>query len=156
MNKKWYSLVVLFLVILAGNYFYNKSFTNASYNGLSTVNCIDPAEKIVRDYSFSIDISILGKEKKIPSDFGHDNGQCLHNIFANDQTGTVYVKTNEFHGYTLGNLFDVWHSTFNRNQIFNYAVSGKHNLEVFVNEKKVKTFEDTPLFPDSKIKIVYK
>lgn len=155
-RKIWLSFVPLFLIVAFSFFFYQRSFTQAGYQGLPTVPCLDYTKQVLQDYSLHISISILGKVYPIPKTYGRDYGQCLHDIYANGSSGRILVKTNEFEAFDLGNFFDVWRASFNKNQIFGYESGNGHALEVFINGQKVNTYRNTPLFPDSDIEVVYK
>lgn len=156
MRNKRLVAVVLFFIIFIGYFYFNNSFAKAPYNGFYTVSCIDNSKKPVRDYSFTISISILGKEQQIPKNFGHINSRCLYEIYAGNPSEIINVKTNGFKSFTLGNFFNVWKTTFNKNEIFGHKISKERSLEIYVNGIKVNTYENTPLFPESRIQIVYK
>lgn len=156
MKKKWLSLIPLFSILILTYFLCQKSITQATYQGLQTVPCINYTKSIAQDYSFHISISILGQNYPIPATLGHDYGQCLHEIFADDSSGKIYVKTNEKESFNLGHLFDVWHSTFNANQIFEHQTTNGRLIEVFLNGQKVKSDRQTLLLPNSDIKIIYK
>ncbi len=156
MKNKWLVLFVIFFIALAGYFSYNKSATKALYNGFYTVSCIDDNKKPVRDYSFMISISVLGKKHQLPKNLGHKNAKCINEIYSDNSTEVINVKTNEFKSFTLGNFFNVLNETFNKSQILGYKVFKNRTLEVYVNDKKVNTYENTPLFPNSRIQIVYK
>ena len=155
-KNRWYTLIPLFVVIIVAFFLYRIGLSDSSYQGLPTVPCIDSTKPFVQNYSLHISIIISGKKLLIPENFGKDYGNCLHEIFTVDSSGLVYVKTNEKENFTLGNFFDVWHSTFNQDQLFGYRTGDKHTLTVFVNGKAVNTYRDTPLFEGTDIQIVYK
>lgn len=156
MRNKWLSLIPLFVVIALSYYLFRGSLTQSQYQGLPTVPCLDYTKQIVQDYSLTLSISINGKPYPVSASLGHDNGNCLHDIYANDSTGRIYVKTNEPENFDLGNLFDVWHSTLSDNQIFSNLATNGHTLKFFLNGQKVKSGRETPLFPNTIIGIVYK
>lgn len=157
MKKKsvWLSFVPLLIIILLAFFFYRQSLTQAGYEGLPTVPCRDYTKPVIQSYSFHISISIMGKPYPIPKTYGHDYGQCLHDIFAKDSSGTIYIKTNEPENFDLGNFFDVWRANFSRNQIFGYQTANGHTLTVYMNGQKIQSFRETPLFPNTEIKIIY-
>ena len=155
MKNKWLILVVLFFTILIGYSFYN-FLTKASYNGFYTVSCIDNNKKPVRNYSFIISISVLGKKYQLPKNLGHKNAKCINEIYSDNSNGVINVKTNEFKSFTLGNLFNVLNETFNKDVFLGHKISNEHTLEVYVNGRKTNMYENTPLFPNSRIEIVYK
>jgi hypothetical protein len=154
MRTKWQLVVSLVIAILIGLFFYNSSFAKASYNGFYSVSCQEKGKKMIRDYAFRIEIMIENKKYKLPKNFGR--GNCLNEIYADRFDDIVYVRTNEFKSFTLGNLFNELNGNFNKEQIFEKRVSDNRKLEVYVNGLKVNTYENTPLFPDSRILIVYK
>ncbi len=155
MINKYASLLPLLAVIILAFFFYSKSITNSSYNGLPTVPCIDQTLPIKENFSFHIAISINGNNYPIETTIGHDYGQCLHSIYVNDSSGTVIVKSNTVQNYTLGNFFQVWHKTFNKNQIFDYQASNTHSIRVLVNGNDVQTFENTILHSGDNIEVIY-
>lgn len=149
-------LIIVFFVAIASFLYFTNTFAKASYNGFYTVSCIDSGKKPVRDYSLMINISVLGKDQQIPKDFGHKENNCLNEIYVDNSSGVVNVKTNEFKSFTLGNFFNVWDKRFNKDEVLGNKVSKEKSLEVYVNGIRVNTYENTPLFPDSRIEIVYK
>lgn len=149
-------LVVLFFVVIAGLLYFTNSFAKASYNGFYKVSCIDNSKKPVRDYSFMINISVLDKKQSVPKEFGHKKIGCVNELYVDKFNNVVKVKTNEFKSFTLGNFFTVWDKGFSKDEVLGYKVSKDRKLEVYVNGIRVNTYENTPLFPDSRIEIVYK
>lgn len=154
MKNKWQLVLALVIAILIGLFFYKNTFAKASYNGFYTVSCQEKGKKMARDYAFMIEIMIENNKYQLPKNFGR--GECLNEIFAEKQNDVVRVRTNEFKSFTLGNFFNQLNEGFNKEQIFGKRVSKDRKLEVYVNGIKVDTYENTPLFPDSRIQIVYK
>ena len=153
--KKFLILPLLLIVGVTSWYFYQQALTQASYNGLPTVPCIDTTLPIKQSYTFHILITINGKNYPLDKSIGHDYGNCLHDIYVKDTSGKVYVQTNGHEKFTLKNFFDVWHTTFNEHQIFGYQTSGQDTISVLVNGQPVTTFEKTPITPNENISIIY-
>lgn len=147
----------LLIAVLAGAVFLDwQAAHSAYYVGLTTVPCIDTTRPISESFKFNLNIQIEGKQNLLDKKIGYDYGKCLHEIFTNDNNGLVYVKQNDSNTYNLGNFFDVWHKTFNDNQIFNYKVESGHLLKVFVNGKRINSnFRDVLLKPNEQIEIVF-
>ena len=156
MSNKYLSFIPLFAVIILAFFFYSKSLIQSSYNGLPAVSCIDQTLPVKENFSFHIAIVINGKTYPIETSIGHDFGQCLHSIYVNDSSGTVMVKSNTVQNYTLGNFFQVWHKTFNQNQIFDFQTSNTHSIRVLVNGSDVQTFENTILHSGNNIEVIYR
>ena len=147
------------IILLCTGYFsiklYNKALYQSEYVGLPTVPCQDYTLSIKQNYSLSIKIMIHDKAYLLPSNIGHDFGKCLHDIYTNDTSGTIFVRTNDTSRYTLGQFFDVWRVTFNKNQVFGYLTTQSQHIEVFVNNRRVDTYRNTPLLPNETIQIIY-
>jgi hypothetical protein len=154
MRKKWQLILALIIASLIGLFFYNSSFAKTSYKGFYSVSCQEKGKKMARDYAFKINIIVDGKKYNLPKNFGKTS--CLNEIYSDKTNGIVFVRTNEFKSFTLGNFFNQLNEDFDKERIFDKRVSGNHKLEVYVNGVKVNTYENTPLFPDSNIEIVYK
>lgn len=153
--KKLFILPLLLSIGIFAWYLYQQALLQATYNGLPTVPCIDTTLPITQSYTFYLKITISGKDYPLDKSIGHDYGKCLHDIYVNDTSGTVYVKTNGNEHFTLKNFFDVWHTTFNAHQIFGYQTGQGHSLSVLMNGQPVTTFEKTPILPNSDISIIY-
>ncbi len=153
---KQLALIAVVVFILAGSYIlYNQSIVQSSYNGLPTVPCIDTTLPIKQSYTFTLSITINGQPYALDKTIGHDYGKCLHDIYVNDASGLVYVKTNGDEKFTLGNFFDVWKVTYNKKQLSGYRTGNGKEIKVFVNGKEVETYEKTPITPNAKIEIKY-
>lgn len=155
MGRKYLSLIPLIVVVLIAYFFYSKSLTQSSYNGLPTVPCIDQTQPIKESFSFHVSININGKTYPVETNIGHDYGQCLHTIYTNNSTGTVFVRSNTSQNYTLGDFFRVWHKTFNQDQIFDYKVDNSHSIRVLVNGSDMNTFDNTVIKPADSIEVIY-
>lgn len=153
--RKLLAVIGIILVLGVAFIFYHFAQTQSSYEGLPTVACLDYTEPIVQSFSFSVAISIKNKPYLLTKPLGHDYGNCLHEIFVNDSSGKVFVKTNKKESFTLGQFFDVWNKTFTQSQIFSYQVSSTDTLLVYVNNKPVSTYRNTIIKPNDQIRIVY-
>lgn len=153
MHKKIFILILLSLFVGLSYYFYHQSLSQASYLGLPTVPCQDYTKPILQNFSLTITITVAGKPYPLDAGIGHDYGKCLHTIFVNNASGTVYIKSNDTNTYTLGQFFDVWRKTFTSTQIGTYQ--SNKPAEILVNGQKVTTFRDTPLLPNETIQINY-
>lgn len=145
----------LFLVLVASGILYQSAKTQSVYQGLPTVPCLDYTKPIVQKFSFTITLHILGKSYPIDKMIGHDAGNCLHDIFAKDTSGTIFVETNDTQRFTLGQFFDVWHRTFSKTQLFGYLTDKTHHIQIRVNNKIVNTYRTTVLSPDEAIDVIY-
>lgn len=155
MNKIIVIIICSALVLVGGFYFYHQAVIQSSYVGLPTVPCQDFTQPIIKNFSFHLQIQISGQNYPLDPAIGHDYGDCLHEISTNDASGVVHIKSNASHDFTLGQFFDVWKKTFNKNQIFQYQVTKGHSLKVLVNSHLVTTYENTLLKPNQKIEIIY-
>lgn len=149
--KKLLIIIPIVFILIASWVLYKNSLHLASYEGLTTVPCFDPTQPIKQNYSFSLSIVIDNKPYPLESQIGHDFGKCLHVLYTNDATGTVNVRANDINTYTLGQFFDVWHKTMNKNQLIQYL----GNVKVEVNGKPVQTIRDTVLSSGEQITIIY-
>lgn len=154
MKFLWMSICLL-LLLGTSWYCYQTAIFQSLYEGLPTVACIDPTESIEQTFSLHIIITIDNKNYPLSPAIGHDYGHCLHDIFTNDASGTVYIQANHPEQFTLGQFFDVWKKTFNNNQIFGYQRGNDHILTVIVNGKKVNTYRQTILRPNQTIDVRY-
>lgn len=159
MEKKKVKIIIFLLsftaTILFAWYFMSVADYQAVYEGLPTAACINTTQKIVQDFSFSITIYANDKKILLDPNIGHDYGNCLHEIFTNDDSGTVHITSNTHDQLTLGQFFDTWKKTFDKNQIFQYQTNNNHQIKVFVNNTSVETFEKTLLQANQKIVIIY-
>lgn len=154
--KKGYLLAALVVITILSWWFYQSSKTQADYFGLPTVSCIDPTQAIKEEFTFNLKITINGEDFPLSPTIGHDPAECLREIYTNDSSGVVYVASNDQEKFTLGDFFNVWRESFNKDQLFgNQAVNG-HTIEVLVNGQKVNTFDDTELTPNYQIEIIYR
>lgn len=142
------------IIILSG-FFYHAALTQSDYVGLPTVPCIDDTKPVIQDFALTITITINGKPYALNPTIGHDYGDCLHDIFVNNASGTVYVKANDAERFTLGQFFDVWKRTFTPQQIFSYRVDSSHHIVVTVDGKGVEQYRDIILRPNQTIHISY-
>lgn len=153
---KFFTILLLFLLMIGASFLlYQKAIHMAAYEGLPTVPCIDTTQPIRQSFSFSLTIFILGKEKKLDPTIGHDNGNCLHDIFVTDASGTIFVQANDAQHFTLGQFFDVWKKTFSDEQIFSWQKDSKHAILVTVNGKSVDNYRSLILAPNQNIRISY-
>lgn len=154
---KKFLIVPLVLILIIGAWIlYQQSLTQSSYNGLPTVPCIDTTQPITQSYSFHITITIHNQNFPLDTTIGHDYGKCLHDIFVKDTSGTVFVETNVNEAFTLGDFFNVWHKTFDAQQLMSYVIGNGHSCDVFVNGERINTYNNTPIKPHEDIQIVYK
>lgn len=154
MKKIWMSFTILGVIILAF-FLYQLSLAQSIYNGLPTVPCIDTTLPIKQSFTFHLSITISGKPYPINNSLGHDYGKCLHVIYANDSSGTIFVKSNDTNKYILGQVFDEWHKTFNPHQIMQYGVTQNHTIKVLVNNQNVEDYRNIILKPDQTIQVIY-
>lgn len=155
MKKIIISFFIILCIIYTSLKLYTDALHNAQYVGLPTVPCQDYTLPIKQNYSLTIKIMINTTPYLLEKNIGHDFGKCLHNIYTNDTTGKIYVKANDNNTYTLGQFFDVWHSTFTPNQILGYQTDSTHHLKVFINKENVKDYRNTPLLSNSIIEVIY-
>lgn len=155
MQKVIASLFILLCIGLLSVKLYTEALHSSDYVGLPTVPCQDYTLPIKQNYSLTIKIMIINKPYPLTPTIGHDFGKCLHDIYTNDRSGKVFVRTNDTNTYTLGQFFDVWHVTFNKNQIFGYETDQTHHVEVFVNGHHVADYRSASLLPNEIIEVTY-
>lgn len=148
-------IIGLLLVFSLSTFLYQRSLKKPLYEGLPTVACIDTTEPVATRFTFSLQISINGKTYPLDKTIGHDAGNCLHNIYVNDASGTVYVQSNDTKPFTLGQFFDEWHKPFSDTQILSYPTDKDHEIHVYVNDARVLTKRDTLLSPNTNIRVAY-
>lgn len=153
--KKIFGVLVLAIILGISFILYQKSLTQASYNGLTTVPCFDQTKPVLQSFSFHLSIMINNNLYPIDKNLGHDYGKCLHAIYANDTSGNILVKANDVNTYTLGEVFDVWHKTFSPYQIMQYEIGNNHSMKVFVNQQQVEDYRNIILKPNEDIKVIY-
>ncbi len=140
-------VVVVLAIVAAAAWLYIKSITQPGYYGLPVVACIDPTEPILQNFSFKLQITMVGKNMPLSGTIGHDPGDCLRVIHTDDASGVVFVQSNYAAKiYTLGEFFNVWHRVL---------TPGGQTVHVFVNGSSVTTAENTPLTASTTISVVY-
>lgn len=154
--KAIFSILGLTIILVFSLYLYHLAQVQSTYQGLPTVPCLDYTKPVIKEFTFSIRITVEGNNFPLDKTIGHDYGNCLHDIFVNNSSGRVHVKLNNNETFTLGQFFDVWHKTFSRNQIFGYQTDNTHTLQVLVNGRSVNTYRKTILRPNQNIQINYK
>lgn len=153
--KVFFIFILGCLIITCTILLYHLAINQSSYQGLQTVACLDPTKPIVESFTFSLQVEVHGKTYPLEKTIGHDYGNCLHEIYVNDGSGTVFVRANTQEQFTLGQFFDVWHKTFTSNQVLNYRVGNGHTLKVLLNNQPVSTYRDTLLQPNEHIEVIY-
>src|SRR6185437_11009315 len=126
--KRLFIIVLILCIAIGAWLLYQKSLIQPDYSGLPTVPCIDTTQPIKQSFTLHISIMINGKQYPLDKTIGHDYGKCLHDIYVNNASGLVYIMTNGNEQFTLGNFFDVWHKTYNKNQIFGYLTGPTHTI----------------------------
>ncbi len=155
MNKTF--LIILLIAIFGFSaWLYRQSLVQSDYLGLPTVSCIDSTLPVIQQYTFHLSINIGGQDYPLSPSISHDPADCLRDIYTNDSSGIVYVKTNDDSQFALSDFFNVWKKNFSGSQIFSNEAKNGHILEVLVNGRKVNTFGDTVILPGSNIEIIYK
>lgn len=142
-------------VILLSALFYHAALTQSDYIGLPTVPCLDYTKPVVQNFALTITIHIRSEPYALSPTIGHDYGNCLHDIFVNDASGTVHIQANDAEQFTLGQFFDVWKKTFTQKQIFSHQVGKTHHIIVTVNGKEVTEYRNIILQPNQIIHIFY-
>ena len=79
----------------------------------------------------------------------------LHPIHTYDNSGRIHVETTKNATAELGFFFDIWGKEFTENKILNYTSDNEHSIEIYMNGKKIETYEKTILEPYSFIEIIY-
>jgi len=154
--KNIVSICIVLLIILGlSTYFYMKAQHEGTYAGLTTVPCFDTTLPTKQQYSFTIRILVHGEQFPLNPTLGHDFGNCLHVVYENDASGTVYVKANDTNTYTLGQFFDVWHTTFNNYQMANYISKEKIRVTINGTESTAANVRDILLLPGRSIVVMY-
>lgn len=155
MMKKIILIILGLSAIVIGSFILNTiAKSQATYEGLPTVPCLDYTKPILEDFTFTIHMTVNGKSFPLDSRIGHDYGNCLHNIYTNDSSGKVFVSSNDVQDFTLGQFFDVWHKTFSKDQLLAYQKTNGYVISVKVNNNPVTTYRDTILHPNDTIEVV--
>ena len=125
--------------------------------------CYYALNGIVADhhYHLQLNITILDNRIEIPMNIGFErdadgNAIFLHPIHTYDNSGRIHVETTKNATAELGFFFQIWGKDFSENQILNYTADESHNVEIYMNNEKVNTYEKTVLEPYSFIEITYK
>jgi hypothetical protein len=148
-------IIGLGIIFICAFGLYQKALIQPTYEGVPTVPCLDYTKPVLQHFTFSLNILIQGKASPLDHEIGHDAGNCLHEIYVDDASGTVYIRANDVQLFTLGQFFDVWRKTFTEHQIFSYQTTNSHTLSVFINGQKVTTFRETILKPQQEVQIRY-
>ena len=103
-------VVVVLAIVAAAAWLYIKSITQPGYYGLPVVAGIHRHVPILQNFSFKLQITMVGKNMPLSGIIGHDPGDCLRVIHTDDASGVVFVQSNYAAKiYTLGEFFNVWH-----------------------------------------------
>ncbi len=116
-----------------------------------------------------IEIIIKGEKVAVPADIGigskyadnpfYDSMMDMTNMHTHDDSGTLHWEV-MMHAPTpqdmyLGNFFQVWEKTFNKNCIFEFCNEPEGSVKMFVNGKSNNDFEKYIVRDGDKIRIVY-
>lgn len=155
LNRFFCPIIFVGIVCVVAAWLYHNALQQMNYSGLPTVPCLDYTKSVVQSYSFWIQITVAGKPYPLSSHIGHDNGNCLHDIFVQDTSGKVFVQANDKETFTLGQFFDVWKMTFTDHQIGRYILPLSKKMHILVNGQAVTTGRSTLLEPNDYIEMDY-
>ena len=103
----------------------------------------------------NLKIIILGKKYTIPDNIWITS-TCMHSIHTHVQEdGKLHVEAEVQKDFTLSDFFAVLGKTFTKDQILENKTDVTHKIILKVNEKEVKTFENTILKDGDMLEIDY-
>lgn len=156
MRRKISIFIIAAAIATTALWFALSANKETGYYGLPAVSCINPALRLVQDFSLTIKININGADYPLAPDIGHDPGKCLRVIRTDDASGKVIVQSNDNNQYVLRDFFEVWRKKFLKTEVLGYFTDGGRKINVSVNGQPVPTYENTPLTPGRLIEIDYR
>lgn len=100
-------------------------------------------------------IVVNGKDITIPANIGIPSSSCMRPVHTHDETGTLHIESKEVRDFQLKEFFAVWGKPFNRDQILDYKVDGKHRIRVTINGNENDEFENLIMRDKDKIELRY-
>jgi hypothetical protein len=100
-----------------------------------------PAEGVALHIHVHLDIVVNGRVLNgLPALIGINvNEQFITELHTHDTTGIVHVESPNVRTFTLGQFFDVWGLRLTSQRLGGYLASGKKQIWVWVNGKRVRT-----------------
>ncbi len=99
-----------------------------------------PAEGVALHIHAHLDLAVNGRLYPVPALIGINVGQrFITELHTHDQSGIIHVESPTVRTFTLGEFFDVWGLRFSSRCLGGYCASGKKQLWVWVNAKRVRT-----------------
>lgn len=99
-----------------------------------------------------LQIIIKGQVREIPANVGIESN-CLHPIHTHDNSGKIHVESPKTRDFTLGDFFNVWNKSFNKDQILNYKREDNHTIKMTVDGQDSQDFEKIILKDNQQIVI---
>lgn len=99
-------------------------YSKQTAGAIASVPCIDPSKSLKQNYTFTLKTDIFGRDTPLDPQIGHDPGTCLREIYTNDSSGTVYVKSVTNRNYTLADFLTVFNRLRNNYHIQSIKVNG--------------------------------
>ena len=125
---------------------------NTKVNSFPLVDGIecDSVEYAVFHIHAHLDIFVNGHQLTIPAYVGIEDNTCLYWVHTHSTDGIIHIESPKQRGYTLGEFFDIWHST-------NTGLPPADNEPIiYVNGQVVTTnLKDVPLNAHDEITLVY-
>jgi hypothetical protein len=100
-----------------------------------------PAEALAFHIHAHLDIVINGRVLNgLPALIGINVGErFITELHTHDTSGIIHVESPKVRAFTLGQFFDVWGLRFTPSCLGGYCATGKKQLWVWVNAKRVRT-----------------
>jgi hypothetical protein len=99
-----------------------------------------PAEGVALHIHAHLDLAVNGRLYPVPALIGINVDQrFLAELHTHDQSGIIHVESPNVRKFTLGQFFAVWGLRFTSRCLGGYCASGKKQLWVWVNAKRVRT-----------------
>ncbi|MBI2084877.1 MAG: hypothetical protein HYT70_04700 [Candidatus Aenigmarchaeota archaeon] len=164
--KRNENIIVIFVVVLGSIGLLMGLYSLFSFSKI-TDNVVLPNKPI--HWHPNLEIIIKGEKVAIPANIGigseyasspfYDSMMDMTNMHTHDATGTLHWEV-MMHAPTsqdmyLGNFFQVWGKTFNKNCIFEFCNGPEGSVKMFVNNKLNNDFEKYVIRDGDEIVIIF-
>lgn len=166
-NSKSEKFLLFFVIIIGATGLGLGLYSLLAFSKI-TGNVVLPNEPI--HWHHHLEIMIKGEEVGIPANIGigskyvdspfYDSMMSMTNMHTHDASGTLHWEV-MMHAPTsqdmyLGNFFQVWGKTFNKNCIFEFCTGPEGSVKMFVNNKLNNDFEKYVVRDGDEIVIEFK
>jgi hypothetical protein len=94
---------------------------------------LNPAEGTAVHIHQHLDLSVDGREVRVPAGIGIDPAVGYAPLHTHDPSGVIHVESPTVRTYTLGQVFAVWGVRFTPSCLGGYCAGGRRQLRVYVN-----------------------